>query len=613
MGVGPIEPGPDRRPDLGGMAAALAVTAVASVVSIAPQHLRPHVGPGGVCLVMLLPALAAARVSGWRAALTSLLAAAVGIALSDPADSAGVTAAWVAVFLLAGGGVVSIARAGESACRALSGGLPAERLRRLLAADVIPMAVASPAGVVFEANGLWLSLAGRTRDDLGTPALHHDRLRPADRPGDPWPTEPDGVVGPFETAYLRPDGVEVPVLAHAVRMGDGSVLKICLDLTPSRRVEDQLREADRRKNEAMAMLAHELRNPLAPIRNAAQLVRSAEVRGERERWVRVIEDQVGILSRLVDDLLDVARVQQGKVEIAKTAADLAELVTAAAEACRPLFTERRHQLFVGIPQDGPVYAEVDTRRFSQVVFNLLTNAAKYTPPGGNVWVTLERQGGEAVVRVRDNGLGIDPEFLPHVWDIFSQQKTGLDRPGGGLGLGLTLVRRLVELHGGRVEAASDGPGKGSEFCARFPRKGLAWKAHRRPAGSPPPTRHRRRVLIVDDNFAVAETTGALLRTDGHAVTVVHDGEAALATAAQVRPDVVLLDIGLPGMNGFEVARRLRAAGVRAVLVAVTGYTSERDRAAGREAGFDHYLAKPVETDAIRDLLADGPAAPPPDG
>ncbi len=366
----------------------------------------------------------------------------------------------------------------------------------------------------------------------------------------------------------------------------------------------ELLEADARKDEALAILAHELRNPLAPIQTAAELIRRVSNSAERDRWSRIIEAQVKILVRLVDDLLDISRIQRGTVEINKGTVDLVALVQEAAESARPEMNVRRHDFFVGTPTDGPVYVEADMQRISQVLYNLLNNAAKYTPPGGRVELSLERVPGGATIRVADTGIGIAPAYLPRIWDMFVQVRTGLDREGGGIGLGLTLVKKLVELHGGTVTARSDGEGKGSEFLVTLPRPSVTWKAVRR---SVPPDGSRAslkslKVLIVEDNLPAAETLAAHLRLEGHSVSVVHDGTAAVATAAVYLPDAVLLDIGLPGIDGYEIARRLRRSACEAVLIATTGCATEENRASGSEAGIDHYLLKPVPFDTLRKLM-----------
>ena len=379
-----------------------------------------------------------------------------------------------------------------------------------------------------------------------------------------------------------------------------------VDVSEQKAAQAALAEANRRKDEFLSMLAHELRNPLAPICNAIQILRLREPSEPHVRAARdMIDRNVGQMIRLVDDLLDVSRITQGKIRLLKEAVDLVAVVRQAVEVSTPLVTARKHRLHVDLPAE-PVSVCGDEIRLTQVVANLLNNAAKYTDPGGDLRVVVARDGGDAVVRVRDSGIGIPPHMLAGVFDLFTQVDESLDRAQGGLGIGLTLVRRLVEMHGGAVKAESEGPGRGSEFIVRLPaladRCGPAPEANGRHLAAGPA---RRRVLIVDDNRDAADSLAALVGLAGHDVRVVHDGPAALTVAEAFRPEVVLLDIGLPGMSGYEVARRLRGlpptAG--AVLAALTGYGQDEDRRQSREAGIDHHLVKPPDPDALRRLLS----------
>jgi signal transduction histidine kinase/ActR/RegA family two-component response regulator len=375
-----------------------------------------------------------------------------------------------------------------------------------------------------------------------------------------------------------------------------------------KRAEEALREADRRKDEFLAMLAHELRNPLAPISNALHVVR---LRGDdrddgvREAW-EIMERQVEHMVRLVDDLLDVGRITRGKITLQKQPVDVATVVSRAVEGSRPLIDARRHRLEVVLPA-GPLRVEGDPTRLAQVVWNLLNNSAKYTPEGGRITLAAERGRGEVALRVRDTGMGIPAEALPTIFDLFTQAERTLDRAEGGLGIGLTLVRRLTELHGGAVEAHSEGPGRGSEFVVRLPllpeeapAAAAAPRDGRR--DRPPP---RRRVLVVDDNTDSAASLTMLLRLIGHEAHAAHDGRAALGAVEAYRPELVLLDIGLPVLDGYEVARNIRAEakydGV--VLAALTGYGGEEDRRRSQVSGFDHHLVKPVDLRALQALLA----------
>lgn len=357
--------------------------------------------------------------------------------------------------------------------------------------------------------------------------------------------------------------------------------------------------ASREKDHFLAMLGHELRNPLAAVRNAlnASLLDPAR----RDRALAIAAHAAGQLNRLVDDLLDVTRVTQGRLTLRTEALDLGEVVQRAVEAMRPLFDERRVALSVALPH-GECLVEGDATRLEQVAGNLLANAAKYTEPGGRVAVVVDRLDDAAVVRVTDTGIGIAPELLPRIFELFVQAGQALDRSRGGLGIGLTLVKELVELHGGSVQASSAGVGQGAEFVVRLPlgtRRPDASPAVRLPQVVPTATR----VLIVEDNENAAESLTILLQIFGFDVKAVGDGAAALAALAERRPDVMLIDIGLPGMSGYELAERVREGGARdIVLVAMTGYGQDEDRRQAFAAGFDHHLVKPVEVDRLRQLM-----------
>lgn len=372
-----------------------------------------------------------------------------------------------------------------------------------------------------------------------------------------------------------------------------------------RRAED-LAGADRRKDQFLAMLAHELRNPLAPIRNAVELMRQVETHDPSFQPSReMVERQVKNLARLVDDLLDVSRISQGSIRLRKEAVDLGSIVERAIEATRPLIDARGHTLKASLPPD-PVRLEADPTRLEQVVANLLNNAAKYTMPGGKIQVKAGLDGNEAVVRVRDNGIGVPPDVLDRVFEPFVQSEGSLARSEGGLGIGLTLAKSLVEMHGGNIEAHSPGLGQGSEFVVRLPANVPAEKV---PAPlyepkTPFPPRALR-VLVVEDNLDTAESLAALLRLWGHEVRVVHDGLSAVDAAHEQHPEVVLLDIGLPGLDGYQVAKRLRDDHELdgALLVAMTGYGQPDDRRRSRESGIQHHFVKPVEPFVLRTLLA----------
>jgi two-component system CheB/CheR fusion protein len=373
-----------------------------------------------------------------------------------------------------------------------------------------------------------------------------------------------------------------------------------------RKRSEELVAADRRKDQFLAMLAHELRNPLAPIRNAVELMRQVETGDPSFQPSReMVERQVKHLARLVDDLLDVSRITHGSIRLRKEPVDLGAVVQRAVDSTRALIDSRGHHLTVELPQP-PIRLDADPARLEQVVANLLNNAAKYTMPGGQISVRAQREGDDAVVLVRDNGIGVPPDVLGRVFEPFVQSDGSLARSEGGLGIGLTLVRSLVEIHGGTVEANSPGLGQGSEFVVRLPIRVTASAEPRLPRESSPFTPVRPvRVLVVEDNVDAAESLATLLRLWGHDVRVVHDGLEALDAAREYQPEVVLLDIGLPGLDGYQVAERLRdQEGLEGtLLVAMTGYGQPEDRRRSREAGIQHHFVKPVEPFVLRNLLA----------
>ena len=390
---------------------------------------------------------------------------------------------------------------------------------------------------------------------------------------------------------------------------DGSFLGFIgsvIDISDRKRAEDALLEADRRKDEFLATLAHELRNPLAPIRNALHVLRMAPQHGATaERLHGMMERQVSHMVRLVDDLLEVSRITRGKIELRREIVDLAGVVRSAVESSKPLIDAGRHDLQVALP-DAPLLLDADPVRLAQVIGNLLNNAAKYTARGGRIRLAARRSDDELVISVRDDGVGIPRDMLPKVFDLFTQVERTLSSAQGGLGIGLTLVRRIVELHGGRVEARSEGADAGSEFVVVLPLAKPRADGNGALQEDDPafPLMPRRRVLVVDDNQDAAETLGMLLRVLGLDVHVANDGPAALAALRHQRPSVVLLDIGMPGMDGYEVAARIRAQSDLGdvVLIALTGWGQSDDRQRSRDAGFDHHLVKPVDLSTLQGLL-----------
>jgi PAS domain S-box-containing protein len=374
--------------------------------------------------------------------------------------------------------------------------------------------------------------------------------------------------------------------------------------------EAALQETDRRKDEFLATLAHELRNPLAPIRQAALISKTPAATDAQKRWSHdVINRQVNHMALLLDDLLDISRVTRGTLELRTETTELAEVIDAAVETARPSIDSKRHALSIEIPNE-PVLLAADPMRLAQVIANLLTNAAKYTDPQGRIRLHAARDAGSITISVTDNGIGIPADALQRVFAMFSQVKSAQDRSDGGLGIGLALAKGLVDLHGGTIEARSPGVGRGSEFIVRLPALTLK---------TVPPPRvidcsaaepiARRRLLIADDNDDAAQSLATLLRMDGHEVTVVSNGREALAAITSTQPEIALLDIGMPDMNGYEVARRLREdpLGRKVTLIAVTGWGQDRDKARAIGAGFDHHFTKPLEPDALLDLLRSIPA------
>lgn len=404
------------------------------------------------------------------------------------------------------------------------------------------------------------------------------------------------------------DGTLVPIQAtmNRIDLDEGDVFCLIVsDLTAERRREQLLAES-RQKDEFLAMLAHELRNPIAPIRNAAQVIDMSGPREPRIRWAtEVIERQVNQLNRLVDDLLDVSRVTRGKIRLDMRPVDLATVVARGVETAQPSIAARRHELSIAMPQ-GPLRAMGDSTRLSQVVSNILQNAAKFTSEKGNIRLSVAQRGDEARITVSDNGVGIRPEMLPKVFELFTQADASLERAQGGLGIGLALVRTLVELHGGRVEARSPGLGLGSEFSVSLPL--LSTKANETSQSSTttiaPPSSGRRRVLVVDDNVDAAQSIVFILEDLGHDVRMATDGSNVVTMAREFGPDLVLLDISLPDRSGFDIATELRGvpelAGV--CLVALTGYGQDEHRRRSREAGFDHHWVKPIDLTELVHLL-----------
>jgi len=390
----------------------------------------------------------------------------------------------------------------------------------------------------------------------------------------------------------------------------GSVVScLCVghDITERKRAEAAAHETSRRKDEFLATLAHELRNPLAPIRNAIEIMRLSPVREVRIQARNMIERQLTQMVRLVDDLLDVSRITLGRVELRKQRTYLATVIQNAVETSRPLIEASSHELTVNLPA-SPVVVDADSTRLAQVFVNLLNNAAKYTPANGRIILTAVTEGSDVCISVRDTGIGIPQEMLPLVFELFTQVDRALDRAQGGLGIGLTLVKRLVEMHGGTVEARSEGEGRGSEFVVRLPLVATATTPTFQAAQDADPDGgpgNRCRVLVVDDNRDANDSLTALLRLQGHITAAAYDGLEAISATEHFHPEAILLDIGLPKLNGYEAARQIRKqpGGERLMLIALTGWGQEEDRRRSRDAGFDHHLVKPADPLELERILA----------
>ena len=455
-----------------------------------------------------------------------------------------------------------------------------------------------------------------TEDGSVTMEMWRQRLHPEDEPG---------VRQAFERAIQGKSNFTVE---HRIIRGTGDVIWVSafgryyydergepvrftgmnLDITERKRAQEELRAADRRKDEFLAVLAHELRNPLAPLRDSLRIFERNAIGDPMLNAARkIMQRQTGQMVRLIDDLLDVSRISRNRLELRKETTTLAEVIESALETSRPALNAAGHRLHVQMPAD-PLFVHADRVRLAQIFGNLLSNSAKYTPPGGDVGITVAREGTEAVINVTDTGIGIAPEDLQRVFEMFTQVGREMEHRVGGLGIGLALVSRLVQMHGGTVTACSAGAGQGSTFCVRLPLSGA-------PAGTldaalaPHSEPDRRKVLVTDDNEDAAAALALLLTHMGNDVQIAHNGEEALSVAAQFRPDLILMDVGMPRLDGLEATRRLRKTewGRRAAIVALTGWGQEADKRRSHEAGADDHLVKPVDPQALERVLASVPA------
>jgi PAS domain S-box-containing protein len=493
-----------------------------------------------------------------------------------------------------------------------------ERFRNMADHSPLMLWVTDAAGMCTYLNARWYEFTGQTPEEgLGYGWL--EAVHPEDQPaaGAMFLAANESAQS-FQVEYRlrRRDGeYRWAIDAAAPRISpDGEFhgyVGSVIDITERKLAEEELVDAARRKDEFLAMLAHELRNPLSPIATAAAILKR-QLHGDQRlrRQPEIIERQIRTMSRLLDDLLDISRITRGKVLLQAERLDACALLQAALESSGPYIRERAHELSVSLPE-GPMWVEGDPVRIEQILCNLLNNAARYTDPHGRIEVSLERNDGEhrAEFRVRDTGIGIAPELLPEVFDLFTQGERSLDRSQGGLGIGLTLVKTLVEMHGGNVHATSAGLGQGSEFCVQLPLLEPGPPQGRSSAGGRTAARNSedpgtKRVLVVDDNKDAADLLAELVEMWGYAVRRAYSGMAGLELAQTWHPHLVLLDLGMPGMDGYEVARRLRESGTEngPVLVAVSGYGQEEHQQLGREAGFDHHLTKPADAERLEQLL-----------
>lgn len=492
----------------------------------------------------------------------------------------------------------------------------AERFRALVTATAQIIWTTDPDGWVTEDSSSWRACTGQSYAEWkGWGWLNVIHPEDRERAKEAW-TQAVANRSIYVTEYRvrAKDGHYRWMAARGVPVLDQSGgirewVGMNTDITDRKRVEEALREADRRKDEFLATLAHELRNPLAPIYNSLEIIKRADGDADTLREARdLIERQLAHMVRLVDDLLDVSRITRDKLELRKTRVELASIIHQAVEICRSARTGPEDQAFDVVLPEQPVCLDGDPVRLAQVFCNLLNNACKFTPRGGTIRLTAELRDSAVVVAVKDTGIGIPPGKLENIFEMFAQLDRALERAHGGLGIGLTLVKRLVEMHGGRIEARSEGLGRGSEFLVRLPILAEERHAYQPPAGTLKEQAMPRRILIVDDNKDSADSLAMLLRLSGHETRLAYDGVAAVEMAQQFRPNVVLLDIGLPKLNGYDACRQIREQpwGADIVMLALTGWGQEEDRRKSKKAGFDEHLVKPLDHAVFMKLLASLP-------
>jgi two-component system CheB/CheR fusion protein len=492
----------------------------------------------------------------------------------------------------------------------------AQRFRGLVEASAQMVWTTDAQGGVIEDSPSWRDFTGQSYEQLkGWGWLHavHPDDRSSARSAWAEATRTGGtLVSEFRVYHAASENYRwTAVRAVPLRQSNGGIdgwVGMNIDISELRAADDALRDADKRKDEFLAILGHELRNPLAPLATGIQLLRNASDKPEIVETVQtMMSRQLQHLVRLVDDLLDLSRITRGRVDLKREPLDLRTVIERAIEVSRPILTDNRHNLTVTLPK-APMPVEGDFDRLTQVIGNLVNNAGKYTAPGGKIEVSARMEDGRAIVRVRDNGFGIPPDRVNKLFRMFSQVPEHRARAGGGgLGIGLALSRHLVELHGGVIGVTSDGLGKGSEFMIRLPLTKRALPTESEEPNWDSTDMPLRRVLVVDDNVDAATTLSMMLLSKGHTVQTVHDASTALQTIERFTPEIVLLDIELPGMSGYEVAQRIRSmdGGTKMVLVAITGRGQKEDKERAMEAGFDEHLTKPVDTSLLASVIING--------
>jgi PAS domain S-box-containing protein len=592
------------------------ITSTAAVAAL----LIPGIGPG-LGAFLFLAVLVSASYGGQGPGIVAT-AVAVGWALFLVLMSRGsLQARHVAGLVMLTGGGVLVTRLVEALHAARRRAEESRRWLNAVLTSIGDAVIATDAeGRVRFTNRVANALTGWGADEAAGRQLE-EILRlvkeedgaPAENPVERVLRENRAVELANHTTLIARDGTERPIEDSAAPILDENVVEgvvlVFHDVTERRKAEAErerllgvLRENDRLKDEFLAMLAHELRNPLAAIGNAVAVARRDGSADNADWALDVVDRQSRHLTRLIDDLLDVARITRGRIELARSVIDAAAFLAAACETAAPFARQREQVLTAHFPR-GELWLDADPTRLEQVVSNLLINATKYTQRGGRVTLTAGREGADIVIAVSDTGIGIAPELLPRVFDLFAQGDRSLARSEGGLGIGLTVVKRLVELHGGSVSARSGGPGLGSEFRVRLPAAAPPETTDDADGRAAPCEARPARILVVDDNVDTARSLARLLKLSGHDVRTAHDGPEALEEAREQRPEFILLDIGLPEMDGYEVARRLRESGhAGAVIIAISGYGREEDRRRSREAGFNHHLSKPLDHDALLTLL-----------